>query len=227
MPFDWKDLISPVVTVTAVWLGARLALNNDIRKKALELEAERLERLAVECHSAVSNLNKYCLRLWGILHDLSDGYSRQITAADLSRCLEDSAKAGAFIDIEAAHQFQNTLELHRQADFEEWKERVIPLLNLIHALLPAPSLATADCTEELSRMYGSPEHIKTYNDRLAELAGPLSVYRQELFARIARDYRTLLHPASPNIWVMMRKAWRTGRDFVRYIPSAPGNTRQE
>lgn len=38
MSFEWKDLITPLATITAAWLGARLALTNDIRKKALELE---------------------------------------------------------------------------------------------------------------------------------------------------------------------------------------------
>ncbi len=35
MLFNWKDLITPIVTVTAVWLGAKLALSNDMRKKVL------------------------------------------------------------------------------------------------------------------------------------------------------------------------------------------------
>lgn len=214
MPFEWKDVIMPVATLTAAWLGARLALTNDIRKKALALETERLERLAVECHSAVSNLHMYCLRLWGILHDLSEGYSRNITAADLNRCLAESVKAGAAIDTEAARRFQNTLELHRPGDFEEWKTCVVPLLEHIHEVIPSPSLATADCTEELSRMYGRPDQIKLYNEKLAALAGSLPRYRQQLITRIAGDYRALLRPASPYIRVMACRAWRTMQKFI-------------
>ncbi|WP_039032643.1 hypothetical protein [Leclercia adecarboxylata] len=210
MPFEWKDVITPVATLTAAWLGARLALKNGIRKKALDLETERLERLAVECHCAVSNLHIYCLRLHKTLKDLSKGYSENITAADLSRCLVESG-----IDTENAQRFQNTLELHRPGDFEEWKTRVVPLLEHIHAVIPSPSLATADCMEELSRMYGSPDQIKIYNEKLAELADKLPRYRQQLMARIAGDYRASLHPASPNIWMMTLRAWRAMQDFVR------------
>ncbi|EPL7539937.1 hypothetical protein WJB51_001163 [Klebsiella pneumoniae] len=118
MSFEWKDLITPLATITAAWLGARLALTNDIRKKALELETVRLERLAVKCDSCLSNLNKYCMRVYKILEDLSGEYSRRITLADVTRCLDESAKAGTVINIDKARRFQNMLEIHRQADFE-------------------------------------------------------------------------------------------------------------
>lgn len=215
MPFEWKEVIMPVATLTATWLGARLALNNDIRKKALELETMRLERLAVECDSCLSNLNKYCLRVYKILADLSGDYSRPITLADVTRRLEESAKAGTVINIDRARRFQNTLEMHRQADFEEWKAIILPLLRHIDAVLASPSLATVDCTEELSRRYWEPARVKNYSEELAALAGPLPRYRQQLMARIAGDYRASLHPASPNIRVMTRRAWRAMRDFVR------------
>lgn len=227
MPFDWKDLITPLVTVTVVWLGARLALSNDMRKKVLELEITRLERLALECDSSLNNLHKYCGRVERILEDLSGGYTRRITLADVTQCLKKSAEAGTVIDIKAAQQFQNTLELHRQADFEEWKALILPLLVHLNTVLASPSLATDDSTEELSHLYWRPEQVKSYNEELAVLADPLPSYRQKLFERIAGDYQALLHPASPNVWAMTRKAWHAIRDFVRYSPSAPrNNTRQ-
>lgn len=223
MPFDWKDLITPAVTVTAVWLGARLALSNDMRKKVLKLETIRLERLALECDSSLNNLHKYCRRVEKILEDLSGKYTKRITLADVTRCLKKSAEAGTIIDIKAAHQFQNTLELHRQADFEEWKALILPLLVHISAVLASPSLAIDDCTEELNRLYWGPEQVKSYNEELAVLASPLPGYRQQLFERIASDYQALLHPASPNVWMLTRKAWHAIQNFVRYCPSAPGN----
>jgi len=215
MPFEWKDVITPVATLTAAWLGARLALTNDIRKKALDLKTERLERLAVECDSCLSNLNKSCMRVYQILEDLSGDYSRRITLVDVTRCLEESAKAGTVININKARQFQNTLEMHRQADFEEWKAIILPLLIHIDAVLASSSLATVDCMEELSRKYWEPAQVKNYSEKLAALAGPLPRYRQQLMARIAEDYRASLHPASPNIRVMTRRAWRAMQDFVR------------
>lgn len=214
MSFEWKDLVTPVATITAVWLGARLALTNDIRKKALELETVRLERLAVKCDSCLSNLNKYCLRIYNILEDLSGEYSRRITLADVTRCLDESAKAGTVINIDKARRFQNMLEIHRQADFEEWKAIILPLLKHVDAVLASPSLATVDCTEELSRRYWEPAQVKKYNQDLARLAGPLPRYRKQLMARIAGDYRASLHPASPNIRMMARRAWRAMRFFL-------------
>lgn len=227
MPFDWKDLITPVVTITAVWLGARIALSNDMRKKMMDLETTRLERLALECDSSLNNLHKYCGRIEKILEDLSGGYTKRITLADVTQCLKKSADAGTIIDIKSAQQFQNTLELHRQADFEEWKALILPLLVHINIVLASPSLSTDDCTEELSRLYWRPEQVKSYNEALAVLAGPLPSYRQQLFKRIGYDYQALLHPAPLNVWVITRKVCHSIRDFVKYSPSASRNNMRQ
>lgn len=223
MPFDWKDLITPVVTVTAVWLGAKLALSNDMRKKVLKLKTTRLEQLALECDRCVNNLHIICLKIHKIIEDLSGEYTKRITLAEVTQCLKKSAEAGTVIDIEAGQQFQNTLELHRQTDFGEWKTLIFPLLLHINKVLASPSLTNDDCTEELSRLYWEPEQAKSYNKELAVLAGPLPSYRQELFKRIADDYQALLHPAPPNVWKITRKACHSIRDFVKYSPSVPRN----
>ncbi|HHD7442517.1 TPA: hypothetical protein ACOVFI_001561 [Citrobacter braakii] len=215
MPFDWKELITPIVTVTAVWLGAKLALSNDMRKKVLKLETKRLERMALECDICVKNLHKECMIIYKIIDDLSVGYTKRITLAEVTQCRKKLGEAGTVFDIKDGQQFQNTLELHRQADFEEWKTLILPLLLHINDILASPSLANDDCTEELSRLYWEPEQAKNYNEKLASLAGPLPGYRKELFKRIADDYQALLHPAPPNVWVMMRKTYHSIRYFIR------------
>ncbi|HDU4042398.1 TPA: hypothetical protein RFN03_004771 [Klebsiella aerogenes] len=227
MLFNWKDLITPIVTVTAVWLGAKLALSNDIRKKVLELETTKLERLAFECDSCVNNLHMNCMRIYKIIEDLSGEYTKRITLAEVTQCLKKSAEAGTVIDTKAGQQFQNTLELHRQADFEEWKILILPLLLHINKVLASPSLANDDCTKELSRLYWKPEQAKSYNEELAVLAGPLPSYRQQLFKRIADDYQALLHPAPLNIWVITRKTCHSIRDFVKYTPLASRNNMRQ
>jgi len=219
MPFDCKDFISPVVAVTAVWLGAKLALSNEMRKIILTLETTRLERLALEGDCCLKNLHLYCMRVKNILEDLSEEYSKRITLADVTLCLKKSAETGTSVDNKALDQFQNTLELHRKADFQEWKELILPLMVHINVVLASPSLATDDCTVELSRLYWEPEQVKNYNKELAGLAGPLPSYRQRLFERIANDYKALIHPDSLNVWVLMRKVWHMIRDFVRYFPA--------
>ncbi|XUA21489.1 hypothetical protein ACQVA2_21950 (plasmid) [Citrobacter sp. OP27] len=219
MAYEWKDAITPVVTIASVWIGARLALGNDNRKKVMELETARLERLAVECDSCLRNLNLYCLRVAKLLHDLSDGYNKKITLAELSLGLKKSSKAGIAIDHESARIFQNTLEIHRPADYEEWKGLILPLIKHIDIILASPSLATDDCSEELSRMFGNPEELKSYADVLLALASSLPAYRQELFRRIANDYRALTHPAPLNIWTLSENAGNAIRKFFRRPPT--------
>ncbi len=126
--YKYKDLITPVVTISGVWIGARLALHNEIRKKTLELEAERLVPMAEECDIYLRNLNGYCMRVARLLHDFSDGYKKRVTLADITEGLKKSAEAGTAIDHNAARTFQNTLGLHRSADFAEWKELIVPLV---------------------------------------------------------------------------------------------------
>ncbi|BCQ42404.1 hypothetical protein ERHA54_50070 (plasmid) [Erwinia rhapontici] len=42
-------IITPLVTLAGVWLGARYTLRNEIIKKSIELRAGRIEQLAAEC----------------------------------------------------------------------------------------------------------------------------------------------------------------------------------
>ncbi|MFJ5980115.1 hypothetical protein ACIQCX_04235 [Enterobacter cancerogenus] len=100
-----------------------------MRKKVLELETTRLERLALVCGSSLNNLHKYYGRVEKILEDLSGGYTRSINLADVTQCLKKLAEAGAVFNIKAARQFLNTLKRHRQADFKGWKATILPLLH--------------------------------------------------------------------------------------------------
>lgn len=218
MPFEWKEFITPAITMAGFWIAARLALRNEIRKKALELEAVHLERLAVECDSCLRNLHLYCMRVERLLHDLSDRYEKRVTLAELTDGLQKSANAGTAIDLNAARMFQNTLELHRPDDFAEWKALIVPLLNHINNIHASPSLATDDCTEELSRKYYSPEQAKIFNEELVSLASPLPAFRQQLFQRIAHDYRLLTHPAPLNLWTLLAKGRNAILAFFKKPP---------
>ncbi|MCT8156587.1 hypothetical protein H0Z14_27110, partial [Klebsiella aerogenes] len=53
MAFEWKEIITPVATLTAVWLGARFTLRNELRKKTLEIQSEKLELLFTECSNVL------------------------------------------------------------------------------------------------------------------------------------------------------------------------------
>ncbi len=105
--------------------------------------------MALECDKCLNNLYMNCMRVHKILEDLSGEYTKRITLAEVTQCLKKSAEAGTVIDIKAGQQFQNTLELHRQADFEEWKTLIHPLLLHINKVLASPSLSTDDllCVE--------------------------------------------------------------------------------
>jgi hypothetical protein len=104
-------------------------------------------------------------------------------------------------------------------DHYKWKGLILPLIKHIDIILASPSLATDDCTEELSRMFGNPEELKSYADVLLALASSLPAYRQELFRRIANDYRALTHPAPLNIWTLSENAGNAIRKFFRRPPT--------
>lgn len=49
-------IITPLVTLAGVWLGARYTLRNEIIKKSIELRAGRIEQLAAECEECLTGL---------------------------------------------------------------------------------------------------------------------------------------------------------------------------
>ncbi|GAR08954.1 hypothetical protein [Salmonella enterica] len=71
MAFEWKEIITPVATLTAVWLGARFTLRNELRKKTLEIQSEKLELLFTECSNVLKDINRVSLT---VLHTLDDLY---------------------------------------------------------------------------------------------------------------------------------------------------------
>ncbi|HGL4621720.1 TPA: hypothetical protein ACKFAD_004120 [Citrobacter koseri] len=71
MAFKWKEIITPVATLTAVWLGARFTLRNELRKKTLEIQSEKLELLFTECSNVLKDINRVSLT---VLHTLDDLY---------------------------------------------------------------------------------------------------------------------------------------------------------
>lgn len=68
MAFEWKEIITPVATLTAVWLGARFTLRNELRK-TLEIQSEKLELLFTECSNVLKDINRVSL---AVLHTLDD-----------------------------------------------------------------------------------------------------------------------------------------------------------
>lgn len=220
MAFEWKDIITPVVTFSGVWLGARFALGNDIRKKSIEMETERLERLSVQCDLCLRNINLYCMRLARLLHDLSNGYKKRITLAEVTLGLKKSAEAGTALDLECGRVLQNTLEFHRDTDFQKWKSVMLPLLKHIDNVIASPSLASDDCTDELSRQFWEPEQVKHFNKELAVLAEPLPEFRKQLLQSIANDHRMLLNPANLNFWILIERFKHIVKSFFQK-PTVP------
>ncbi|MCB5950438.1 hypothetical protein [Enterobacter sp. TCD1-1] len=84
MAFEWKEIITPVVTLTAVWLGARFTQRNELRKKMLEIQSEKLEQLFTECSNVLNDINRVSLT---VLHTL-DYF---IPTAESERSVPDQA----------------------------------------------------------------------------------------------------------------------------------------
>lgn len=215
MSFELNNMVTPIVTIFSIWLGARSALGNDIHKKSLELEIDRLERLAVECDNCLSNLNLYCLRVARLLNDLSENYNVKVTLAELTLGLKKSEETGISLNTDFARIFQNNLELHRNSDFQCWKKVILPLLKHLDNVIASPSLASSDCIDELSRQFWAPEQVRLYNHKLAILAQPIPEFRRQLFKSIADDYRKILHPEPVNFWRLHKKIRHSFNNFFR------------
>lgn len=216
MGFELKDLISPVITVSCVWIGSRLTLKNEIRKNLQKIEIERLGRLAIESDTCLRNVHAYCMRLQNLLHDLSSGYEKKITQADVTLALKKSADAGTAIDFESVYTLQNNLELYRPAEFDTWKKIILPLLTHINFVIASPSLAKDDCAQELSHKYWNAEQVREFNVKLKNISIKLPLYRQHLFQVIANDYKALTQPTPLNLWLSLERAKNAIWRFLKF-----------
>lgn len=68
---ELKDVLTPLVTLAGVWLGARFTLRNELNKKALKIRTSRLESIAEDCNDTLNGFLNYA---GAMLHQTEIGF---------------------------------------------------------------------------------------------------------------------------------------------------------
>lgn len=218
MAYEWKDAITPVVTIVSVWIGARLALRNDTRKKAIELEIERLERLAVECDLVLHNLHKQVLIVNYTLQDFIETSVAEVAHREIHDAIKDYKDAGFSLNFEEMAGYQNGLAFHRPFEFNLWKETVHPLLlHLRKTMKYQPIIAGGEQKET----FWSRDEIFAYCITLAELHNAVVKLRPQLVKAFSDDYRKQFRSEPANFWRLKDQWLSSVKDFFRKPPVPP------
>ncbi|KLF28684.1 hypothetical protein YA29_16505 [Klebsiella aerogenes] len=218
MVFEWKDIITPVATLTAVWLGANFTLRNEIRKKALEIQSQKLEQLSLEIEQILMNLMRYTLTVRNTLNDLSSGSKNDVTLTHFADVMRDYKDAGIIVDFDRVICFQNSLEFHRPVEYELWMMTVRPLLNQLSATLSWQSLNDRKNAPEKT---WKAHEIRDYCHDLEKKIENIKTLRKQLVSLLSEDFKKLTHASDLNFWTMLRTAKRVVQHFFRKPPVSP------
>lgn len=221
MAFEWKEIITPVATLTAVWLGARFTLRNELRKKTLEIQSEKLELLFTECSNVLKDINRVSL---AVLHTLDDFIPTtesegSVTEQEIQDALRAYREKGVVIDFDAITACQHKLEFHRPKEYQAWIVALIPLLGTLTKMTPYNNM---NPIAEADNRKWSHQELTLYRQELDEKRNALPILRKRLTSAMASDYRQLGLSSEPaNFWVYVERWKRVVNAFFHKPPTSP------
>lgn len=218
MAFEWKDIITPAATLTAVWLGANFTLRNEIRKKSLEIQSQKLEQLALECEQLLMNLIRYTLAVRSILHDLSNGLEDGVTQARYAAVIAGYKDSGITIDFDKVIACQNRLEFHRPVEYELWMKTVRPLITQLNETVSwqshNPQVSAPEKEWEAQK-------VRDYYLALDNKMESLTTLRKQLVRSLSEDFKAITHTENLNLWTLLWAGKKSIKRFFRKPPVSP------
>lgn len=215
MPFEWKDIITPTATLAAVWLGANFTLRNEIRKKSLEIQSQKLEQLSRECELILMDLMRYTLAVRNTLNDLSSGSEDALTMSRYAEVMRDFKDTGIRIDFDRVIACQNSLEFHRPVEHKLWMATVHPLITQLSKTLSWQSFNEKNDSPEKTWQ----EHeVRDYCHDLDEKIQSITTFRRKLVLLLSNDFKKLTHSASLNFWTLLSAGQKAAKSFFKKPP---------
>lgn len=189
-----KDVLTPLVTLAAVWLGANFTLRNELRKKELEIKAAHLEKLSENCDSTLFHLINYAGSIAAMLDvhmSLTPGSEplRINVLNDLLTQIDDSPRG---LDQEKMRWCRHGLEFHRESEWERWKNVVMPLKDRIYDFF----MITTPGEENRTMLDKSRTRTETleFTTELRARIKDIEALRKEVVSAMANDFRRLTQP---------------------------------
>lgn len=199
---ELKDLITPLVTLTGVWLAARFTLRNEISKKALEIRTSRLETLSSECTQALYNVSNYLNTLcmiveskYMLLHERYPQLSEselQVPAIELARWKDELDDSDRKLKTELLDSCRSQLSFHHPHERIQWEYHVtMPLVALENFFfITSPTGALVDMKGKSRSKAEALAITADIKHRANEQLG----YVQQMTRRFADEFYQLTQP---------------------------------
>lgn len=203
---ELKDVLTPLVTLAGVWLGARFTLRNELSKKALEIRTARLESIAEECNDALTGFLNYAgamLHLTEIeFRMLSEKAGPDAPATSLRLSAEEltwrtvSLEDGRWApDPAKMRHCRHQLTFHHPNHARHWEATVQPAVNTLNEFLAVsmPGESIRDI-KEVSR---SALDEAVFRRSLTRQLQEISVFQAALTDALSGESVALTRPSPP------------------------------
>ena len=213
---DFKDVITPLVTLAGVWLAARFTLRNEVQKKALEIRTARLESIAADCSDALTGIRNYAgtvthliemaFRIKGQQTGARTALSElRISVEELSNQALVTQGSGRALDITKIRYCRHLLAFHRPDEDRRWDDIVTPLLDTLNEFLmiTMPGEPVRDMQDVARSAEDELAFRITINKRLLNV----KEFQKELSARLSAEFVSLTLAAPVSIAERLRR-WR-------------------
>lgn len=215
---ELKDVITPLVTLAGVWLGARFTLRNELSKKALEIRTARLESIAAECSEVLTGIRNYGGTLMHVLEmdfrllteKVGPGLpltSYRLSVQDLNARAAELDGSARGLDHAKMRSCRHLLMFHHPEEAVRWEATVLPMLRTLNDFLMVtmPGEPIRDM-KGVSRNAAEELTLRTtLSGQLAEVAR----FQVELTESLSAGFIALTRPA-PSLAVRCR-AWCRSR----------------
>lgn len=213
---DFKEMITPLVTLAAVWLAANFTLRNELRKKELEIKATYLEKLSEKCDSMLLDLINYSGSLAGILDSspiLVPG-NNPVCIGKLNEWLSQLDDSPRGLDQEKLRWCSHGLEFHRIDEWKRWQDNVQPLQHKIYEffMITLPGENNVD----MSGKSRTRDEITAFAADLRVRMKSIQVMRQDIVSAMAADFRLLTQPVPRNIFNLTSSLCRCISNFFKH-----------
>ncbi len=222
--FEWKDILTPLTTLSAVWLAAHFTLRNEFRKKELEIRAEQLETMSEKCSLSLLSMSNYAGYISYLIDinlndiQLETPNISHIPSEKYGLWYEEAIESKWLYDEDLLNWCSHSLRFHRPSDFEKWRDEVEVTRDRICAffLISRPG-------QEWKLRLGKPKTLNEldgFSIELKQSCTSMKKLRNHLVENIAEDYRKLLRSEPNNLWQLLSH-WRQSMFSFFRRPSSP------
>lgn len=195
-------ILTPLVTLAGVWLGARYALRNEIIKKSIEIRASRIEQLAAECDDCLTGLINHAGMIasrvdseFTVVSTLRRSLQGTVTVSELNRLFEPLDGSPWKLNADQLSKCRQKLSFHRPADLHLWTAAVGETLTHMYQffMITMPG-------EEVRDMGGverTEEDAMAFVRQLRLSLREITVLKKTLSENMALDFHRLTQPAEP------------------------------